>query len=381
MKRFVSRMLGLAAVSFFGMSGPGTAWAQDAEEELGWADTAELTVVFTGGNAKASTLGFRNELAREWEGATLVTSVGALRAESTTFTRTAVGVSPTSFEMTKDSVTALTAESYYARGQYDRELNARTFWYAGTGWERNTFAGIANRYSWGGGVGNTWVDDDRSTFRTNYGVTYTLQDDVTKVAGGDDTFRGSSPLIRLPPAAHAEHRIHQRAGRRREPGGDGRSSRRSHERRRGQYEQSTGTEGELANAVRPPALACGPTSHSADQRAHRHHRPRRVGKRRQLRHLCACRDLLTQVKVSPGRSVSGNTIDLEDDMDELIKLLSDKVGLTPDKAQMAVQLVLSHIKGKAPALSSQLDSLMSGGATSGLGDVAGKLGGLMGGKE
>ena len=68
-------------------------------------------------------------------------------------------------------------------------------------------------------------------------------------------------------------------------------------------------------------------------------------------------------------------------MDELIKLLSDKVGLTPDKAQMAVQLVLSHIKGKAPALSSQLDSLMSGGATSGLGDVAGKLGGLMGGKE
>ena len=183
-------MLGLAAVSFFGMSGPGTAWAQDAEEELGWADTAELTVVFTGGNAKASTLGFRNELAREWEGATLVTSVGALRAESTTFTRTAVGVSPTSFEMTKDSVTALTAESYYARGQYDRELNARTFWYAGTGWERNTFAGIANRYSWGGGVGNTWVDDDRSTFRTNYGVTYTLQDDVTKVAGGDDTFAG-----------------------------------------------------------------------------------------------------------------------------------------------------------------------------------------------
>ena len=55
--------------------------------------------------------------------------------------------------------------------------------------------------------------------------------------------------------------------------------------------------------------------------------------------------------------------------------------MTPDKAQIAVQLVMSHIKGKAPALSSQLDGLMGGGAAAGgLGDVAGKLGGLMGGQ-
>jgi len=68
-------------------------------------------------------------------------------------------------------------------------------------------------------------------------------------------------------------------------------------------------------------------------------------------------------------------------MDELIKLISDKVGVTPDKAQLAVQLVMTHIKGKAPALSSQLDGLMAGGdaAGGGLGDVASKLGGLMGG--
>ena len=68
-------------------------------------------------------------------------------------------------------------------------------------------------------------------------------------------------------------------------------------------------------------------------------------------------------------------------MDELIRLLSDKVGLTPDKAQMAEQVVLGHIKGKAPALSSQLDGLMSGGAASGLGGVASSLSGLMGDKK
>ena len=70
-------------------------------------------------------------------------------------------------------------------------------------------------------------------------------------------------------------------------------------------------------------------------------------------------------------------------MDELIKLISEKVGVTPDKAQVAVQLVMTHIKGKAPALSSQLDGLMGGGAAAGggLGDVASKLGGLMGGGQ
>ena len=69
-------------------------------------------------------------------------------------------------------------------------------------------------------------------------------------------------------------------------------------------------------------------------------------------------------------------------MDELIKLISSQIGVTPDKAQIAVQLVMNHIKGKAPALSSQLDGLMSGGAAAGgLGDVASKLGGLMGGQE
>lgn len=189
MTRRIVQMTVSLALTVLVTAGVGTASAQDDEKELGWSDTAELTAVITGGNSEASTLGFKNELTRAWESSDLAVGVGALRAESTVFTRTAVGVSPASFQVTKDSVTALTAESYYARGQYDRELNARTFWYAGTGWERNTFAGVQNRYSWGGGVGNTWVDDDQSTFKTGYGVTYTLQEDVVET-DGNDTFGG-----------------------------------------------------------------------------------------------------------------------------------------------------------------------------------------------
>ena len=163
------------------------AWAQDDDAEPGWSDTAELTVVFTGGNAESSTLGVKNELVRTWEAASLVVAAGALRADSTTFVRTAVGVSPTSFRVGKEGVSVLTTESYYARGQYDREISARTFWYAGGGWDRNTFAGVQNRYSGGAGLGNMWVDTDHSTFKTGYGLTVTRQEDVV---GTNETFGG-----------------------------------------------------------------------------------------------------------------------------------------------------------------------------------------------
>ena len=105
-------------------------------------------------------------------------------------TRTASGASPSSFQVTENAVSAVSAEAYYARGKYDRAINARTYWYAGTGWERNTFAGVQNRYSFGGGLGNTWVDTDISTFKTGYGVTYTMQDDVAETADGNDGFGG-----------------------------------------------------------------------------------------------------------------------------------------------------------------------------------------------
>ena len=67
-------------------------------------------------------------------------------------------------------------------------------------------------------------------------------------------------------------------------------------------------------------------------------------------------------------------------MDELIALITEKVGLPQDKARMAVDLVINHLKGKAPALSGQLDSLLAGGA-GGLGNVASGLSGLVGGDE
>ena len=160
------------------------------EREWGWAETAELTLVVTGGNAEAKTLGFRDELVRSWENANLSCKLAALRAEASQMTQTATGSSPVNFTVIEESVSVLTAENYSAGTRYDRNVNERTFWFTGAGWERNSFTGFDNRVSWDGGVGNTWVDNETSTFRTTYGVSYTYQNDVTPAPDGNDKFAG-----------------------------------------------------------------------------------------------------------------------------------------------------------------------------------------------
>ena len=170
----------LVLAGLMGVSGP--AWAQDDEKELGWADRAELSLVFTGGNAEASTFGLRNALTRTWENANLLVDASALRAETTTVTRTALAT-PTGVQVNETSASNLTAANYFARGQYDRNISDRFFWFAGTGWDRNTFAGIEHRYTTSGGVGNTWIDSETTTFKTSYGASFVRQDDVVDVDG------------------------------------------------------------------------------------------------------------------------------------------------------------------------------------------------------
>lgn len=61
-------------------------------------------------------------------------------------------------------------------------------------------------------------------------------------------------------------------------------------------------------------------------------------------------------------------------MDELVKLVVARTGIPEDKARMAVEVVVQHLKGKLPApLAGQLDSALSGGG-GGVGGLLGNLG-------
>lgn len=66
-------------------------------------------------------------------------------------------------------------------------------------------------------------------------------------------------------------------------------------------------------------------------------------------------------------------------MDELVKLVSQKTGISEQQARTAVQTVIDFIKTKLPApIGSQIDAVLSGSA---VGDVGKQLGGLFGGKQ
>ncbi len=68
-------------------------------------------------------------------------------------------------------------------------------------------------------------------------------------------------------------------------------------------------------------------------------------------------------------------------MDELVKLVSKKTGLSEEMSKTAVETVLKYLKQKLPApIAGQLDTVLSGGGVADVGDLAKGLGGLLGKK-
>jgi hypothetical protein len=188
-----SRKALVLVAAFIVLSVAATSYPLRAEEEkeLGWSDVAEFSWVATSGNSETETLGFKNKTLRRWENAAFELNAGGIQAESTTvIDQFAIGPDRNNFTVTTITETKKTAENYYLNGKYGKTITERFFWYASAGWDRNEFAGIRNRYSVSGGVGNLWVDKEKIRWRTDYGVTYTDQEDVVKDPSVDESFGG-----------------------------------------------------------------------------------------------------------------------------------------------------------------------------------------------
>jgi len=167
-----------------------SAGAADAPK-LGWADAAEFSLVATSGNTETQAFGFKNKLTRTWERSLFTVNAGGLRVETTTTDRIAVGPDPNHFSVSEAKTTVLTAENYYLNGRFDHKITERFFWFGGAGWDRNTFAGIQNRYTGFGGVGNVLVDKETLKFRVDYAATFTNQVDVVKDPNTQESYGGA----------------------------------------------------------------------------------------------------------------------------------------------------------------------------------------------
>jgi putative salt-induced outer membrane protein YdiY len=116
--------------------------------------------------------------------------LGGIRSSSKFTDRIATGTE-TDFDITETTREEKSAENYYARTRYDRNLGENNFFvFGGAGWERNTFAGFNDRLSFVAGVGDAWINDDRTLFKTDIGGTYTIQKDVEPTPGRDEAFGG-----------------------------------------------------------------------------------------------------------------------------------------------------------------------------------------------
>ena len=182
----MKKVVFLLAVGTLTMTG--YAVAQDDPGAYTFENSTELSFVSTGGNASSSTLGLKSTLTATGGPSAFKIEVGGIRGETTFRTRTATG-SATNFTVDETTSSQLTAENYFARGRYDRAF-ASAFAFSGAGWERNTFAGIQNRYSFVAGLGKPWVDSDTGRIKTDIGLTYTIQKDVDPAPDVDEGFGG-----------------------------------------------------------------------------------------------------------------------------------------------------------------------------------------------
>ena len=160
----------------------------DAEAAFALENTTELSLVATGGNASSSTLGLKSALVGTVSANTFKVEIGGIRAESEFKMRRAVGTAD-DFVVSSTDRTELTAESYFAKARYERALGT-AYAFSAVGWDRNTFAGVLNRYALAAGAGKTWVESDNGQLKTDLAATYTIQKDVDPSPGFDDSFAG-----------------------------------------------------------------------------------------------------------------------------------------------------------------------------------------------
>jgi putative salt-induced outer membrane protein YdiY len=153
-----------------------------------WTNQTELSFVATGGNASSSTLGLKSALLGKAAENAFKLEVGGIRGE-TNFRQVTANGTPGSFTVSETTMSELTAESYFAKARYDRSFGSG-YAFGGSGWDRNTFAGIQNRFQFITGIGRAWVESETATFKTDIAATYTVQKDVSPAPGADDAFGG-----------------------------------------------------------------------------------------------------------------------------------------------------------------------------------------------
>src|SRR3954471_14407371 len=187
----ITQLFALLAV----MTVSGTAFAQQAPPsqaaappeppKLGSSNSSELGLILASGNARSTSLGFRNVYTYRWTDAEFGWESGWLRAVSRKGDRFAVQTA-NGFDIVEPE-TGVDSERLFSKVRYQRQLSARLDWFSNFDAVRDEPSNISRQFVVASGVGTTWWKADRATFRTAYGISYT---DEQLVVEGANRFAG-----------------------------------------------------------------------------------------------------------------------------------------------------------------------------------------------
>ena len=136
-------------------------------------------MVGTRGNSESFTLGAKNLLKREWEKGRLELTLGLIRAETNDIDRFAIrNKGDDGHHVIEVDDRDTDPERYYFNGLYARLISEKLYWYTGLDWERNRPSAVESRIIVSAGVGNLWFKTDKIEWRTDYGATYTDEEDT-----------------------------------------------------------------------------------------------------------------------------------------------------------------------------------------------------------
>jgi hypothetical protein len=176
---------------------PGQSGPRADDNPLGWTAKAALSYVGTGGNAFATSLGFKFAASYNWTRTYFTLQGGGVRADSTTVDRFAFGPSASDFTAVEVKDKQKTAENYSLDATVDRTVTKRLYWQAGAGWLRNTFAGVDSRIAARTGVGYFLTDPDSkgAQLKSALLATLTHQKEVVEDPSASDSFVGLRALL------------------------------------------------------------------------------------------------------------------------------------------------------------------------------------------
>ena len=174
-------------------------YGQEDEPVRAWSSDTELSVVVAEGNAAAQTFGFKNTVRRNWDSSRLRARFDGVRSmasiEPSLLVRPGfrfpIGGQLEDFDAVMlEPDLEPDVEQYFVEGRFDRDITERVFWNVGSTWDRNNEAGILNRVTVFGGVGNSWLDTDEIVLSTSYGVSYTDREETQSDLLKDKAFTG-----------------------------------------------------------------------------------------------------------------------------------------------------------------------------------------------